>query len=62
MGLSDRGDESIYGSIFSNDVLRITFSIKDENHLSFINVLGNFKNITMGVTTKSDIVLVRKMV
>lgn len=62
MGLTDRGDAGNRESIFSNDVLRIAMSGRNEEHLSVIDVPGIFKNTTAGFTTKSDIALVRKMV
>ena len=65
MGLSGQGEESSSpgaGSTFSNDVLRIEISGPNEEHLSVIDVPGIFKNTTSGVTTKSDIALVRDMV
>ena len=63
MGLSDQQDaNSTRSSIFSNDVLRIEISGKDEEHLSVIDVPGIFKNTTAGLTTKADIALVRNMV
>ena len=47
---------------FSRDVLRIEISGPEQEHLSVIDVLGIFKNTTPGVTTKTDIALVRDIV
>lgn len=47
---------------FSENVLRLEISGPDEDHLSVIDVPGIFKNTTPGVTTKSDIEMVRRMV
>jgi hypothetical protein len=63
MGLSGQEEaNNTCNSIFSNDVLRIEISGKDEEHLSVIDVPGIFKNTTAGLTTKADIALVRNMV
>jgi hypothetical protein len=63
MGLSDWRDASKASeSLFSNDILRIEISGRDEQHLSVIDVPGIFKNTTEGLTTKADIALVRNMV
>ncbi|KAK4862607.1 hypothetical protein LT330_002740 [Penicillium expansum] len=60
MGLST----SIHDGLptFSHDVLRLEIHGPQENHLSVIDVPGIFKTTTPGLTTKSDIVLVRDMV
>ncbi|KAJ5175445.1 uncharacterized protein N7482_001322 [Penicillium canariense] len=47
---------------FSADVLRLEIHGPDENHFSVIDVPGIFKTTTPGVTSKSDIDLVRGMV
>ncbi|EME80001.1 uncharacterized protein MYCFIDRAFT_141872 [Pseudocercospora fijiensis CIRAD86] len=47
---------------FSNDVLRLEISGPDQEHLSVIDVPGIFKSTTVGLTTKTDIDLVRNMV
>ncbi|KGO38852.1 Dynamin [Penicillium expansum] len=60
MGLST----SIHDGLptFSHDILRLEIHGPHENHLSVIDVPGIFKTTTPGLTTKSDIVLVRDMV
>lgn len=47
---------------FSNDVLKIEICGPDQEHLSVIDVPGIFKKTTEGLTTKSDICMVRNMV
>lgn len=47
---------------FSNDVLCLEISGPDQQHLSVIDVPGIFKSTTEGLTTKTDIQLVRNMV
>ncbi|KXT07931.1 hypothetical protein AC579_6692 [Pseudocercospora musae] len=47
---------------FSNDVLRLEISGPGQEHLSVIDVPGIFKSTTFGLTTKTDIDLVRNMV
>lgn len=47
---------------FSDDVLRIEICGPDQEHLSVIDVPGIFKKTTKGLTTKSDISMVRNMV
>lgn len=47
---------------FSDDVLKIEVCGPDQEHLSVIDVPGIFKKTTEGLTTKSDIVMVRNMV
>lgn len=47
---------------FSDDVLKIEICGPDQEHLSVIDVPGIFKKTTEGLTTKSDIRMVRKMV
>ncbi|KAJ5346870.1 uncharacterized protein N7506_000123, partial [Penicillium brevicompactum] len=60
MGLSrSMGDDL---PTFSLDVLRLEITGPHENHLSVIDVPGIFKTITPGLTSKSDIALVRGMV
>lgn len=62
MGLSGNGDKGKQNPTFSNDVLRLEISGPDQEHLSVIDVPGIFKSTTEGVTTKTDIQLVRNMV
>lgn len=47
---------------FSDDVLKIEICGPDQEHLSVIDVPGIFKKTTKGLTTKSDISMVRSMV
>ncbi|KAI9152099.1 Repressible high-affinity phosphate permease [Paramyrothecium foliicola] len=49
------------GSAFSRDVLRVEICGPDAEHLTVIDVPGMFENPTPGVTTKSDIPLVKQM-
>ena len=55
-------DESGSKSTFSNDVLRLEIAGPKEDHLSVIDVPGIFKRTTPGVTTKSDMEMVERMV
>ncbi|KAL8669511.1 MAG: hypothetical protein Q9168_005902 [Polycauliona sp. 1 TL-2023] len=55
-------DESGSKSTFSSDVLRLEISGPKEDHLSVIDVPGIFKRTTSGVTTKSDMEMVERMV
>ena len=47
---------------FSNDVLKIEICGPDQEHLSVIDIPGIFKKTTKGLTTKSDMDMVRAMV
>lgn len=60
MGLSTSVGDNL--PTFSADVLRLEIHGPHENHLSVIDVPGIFKNTTPGLTSKSDIALVRDMV
>ena len=60
MGLAS--DKSGSKSTFSSDVLRLEISGPKEDHLSVIDVPGIFKRTTSGVTTKSDMEMVERMV
>jgi hypothetical protein len=55
-------DESGSKSTFSSDVLRLEISGPKEDHLSVIDVPGIFKRTTLGVTTRSDMEMVERMV
>ena len=55
-------DESGSKSIFSSDVLRLEISGPKEDHLSVIDIPGIFKQTTSGVTTKSDMEMVGRIV
>ncbi|RAL05156.1 dynamin family protein [Aspergillus ibericus CBS 121593] len=50
------------GSVFSKDVLRIELCGPTEDYLTVIDVPGIFRDPTDGITTDSDIELVRDMV
>ena len=60
MGLSTAMEDNL--PTFSSDVLRLEIYGPHENHLSVIDVPGIFKTTTPGLTSKSDITLVRDMV
>ena len=60
MGVSSQPDN--LKSTFSNDVFRLEICGPDEDHLSVIDVPGIFKNTMPGLTSKTDIHLVRNMV
>ncbi len=55
-------DESGSKSTFSSDVLRLEIAGPKEDYLSVIDVPGIFKRTTSGVTTKSDMEMVERMV
>lgn len=59
MGLDSSDPNS---KTFSDDVLKIEVCGPDQEHLSVIDVPGIFKKTTEGLTTKSDIGMVRNMV
>lgn len=59
MGLDSSDPNS---KTFSNDVLKIEICGPDQEHLSVIDVPGIFKKTTEGLTTKSDMDMVRSMV
>jgi hypothetical protein len=60
MGLSTSMGDNL--PTFSSDILRLEIHGPHENHLSVIDVPGIFKTTTPGLTSKSDIALVRDMV
>lgn len=60
MGLSTSMEDNL--PTFSHDILRLEIRGPHENHLSVIDVPGIFKTTTPGLTTKSDIDLVKDMV
>ncbi|PIG84606.1 hypothetical protein AARAC_010920 [Aspergillus arachidicola] len=60
MGLSTMPGDDLPS--FSSDVLRLEIHGPTEDHLSVIDVPGIFKTTTPGLTTKSDIALVRDLV
>ena len=63
MGLGKSG--TIIGDsnrTFADDVLKIEISGPEQQHLSIIDVPGIFKKTTPGVTSKTDMAMVRNMV
>jgi hypothetical protein len=60
MGLSTAMEYNL--PTFSSDVLRLEIHGPHESHLGVIDVPGIFKTTTPGLTSKSDITLVRDMV
>lgn len=60
MGLSASMEDEL--PTFSADVLRLKIIGPHEDHLSVIDVPGIFKTTTPGLTSKSDIAVVRDMV
>lgn len=62
MGIRSASDDPKSGSAFSRDVLRVEISGPTEEHLTVIDVPGMFENATPGLTTTSDIELVKTMV
>ncbi|KAK2766759.1 hypothetical protein FQN54_006073 [Arachnomyces sp. PD_36] len=62
MDLSDPQAKDSGKEAFSDNVLRLEISGPDQDHLSVIDVPGIFKTTTEGVTTKSDMALVERIV
>ncbi|KAH6605361.1 hypothetical protein Trco_007068 [Trichoderma cornu-damae] len=50
------------GNAFSLDVLKVEISGPDADHLTVIDVPGMFETVTPGVTTETDIDLIKNMV
>lgn len=59
MGLDSSGEDV---KTFSDGVLQIDIQGPEQQHLSVIDVPGIFKNTTPGLTTKSDMIMVKNMV
>ncbi|RDA93632.1 hypothetical protein CP533_4914, partial [Ophiocordyceps camponoti-saundersi (nom. inval.)] len=59
---SDEEDNETGVSAFSQDILKIEIHGPEQNHLTVIDVPGIFRNATPGLTTETDITLVRNMV
>lgn len=59
MGLDSSGPNN---KTFSDDVLKVEICGPDQEHLSVIDIPGIFKKTTEGLTTKSDIGMVKSMV
>lgn len=62
MGLKDSRIPDQGADTFSDDVLKIEICGPKQQHLSVIDVPGIFRNTTEGMTTDSDIEVVRNMV
>ena len=62
MGLKEAGTLDQEADTFSDDVLKIEIGGPKQQHLSVIDVPGIFRNPTEGMTTDSDIEVVRNMV
>jgi hypothetical protein len=60
--INDSDEDDIDLVTFSEDILKIEISGPDQNHLTVIDVPGIFRTATPGLTTESDITLVRNMV
>lgn len=62
MGIKLSENDGDGGSAFSLDVLKVEISGPNADHLTVIDVPGMFETVTPGVTTESDIDLVKNMV
>ena len=62
MGLKGSGTSDQRADTFSDDVLKIEICSPRQHHLSVIDVPGIFRNTMEGITTDSDIEVVRNMV
>lgn len=62
MGIKQSEDDADGGSAFSLDVLKVEISGPKADHLTVIDVPGMFETVTPGLTTESDIDLVKNMV
>ncbi|KAK1242851.1 hypothetical protein MKX08_005663 [Trichoderma sp. CBMAI-0020] len=62
MGIRISDDDSNGGSAFSLDILKVEISYPNADHLTVIDVPGMFETVTPGLTTESDIDLVKNMV
>ena len=62
MGLKKIGVPNEAADTFSDDVLKIEICGPKQQHLSVIDVPGIFRNTTAGVTTDTDMEVVRNMV
>ena len=62
MGLKGSGTSDQSADTFSDDVLKIEICGPEQQHLSVIDVPGIFRNTMEGITTDSDIEVVRNMV
>jgi hypothetical protein len=62
MGIKMSEDDNSGGSAFSLDILKVEISYPDADHITIIDVPGMFETVTPGLTTDSDIDLVKNMV
>lgn len=62
MGIKMSDEDGNGGSAFSLDILKVEISYPNADHLTVIDVPGMFETVTPGVTTESDIDLVKNMV
>lgn len=62
MGIRMSDEDGNGGSAFSLDILKVEISYPSADHLTVIDVPGMFETVTPGVTTESDIDLVKNMV
>lgn len=62
MGIKVSETDGDGGSAFSLDVLKVEISGPNADHLTVIDVPGMFETVTPGLTTESDIDLVKNMV
>ena len=62
MGLKEIGVPNEAAETFSDDVLKIEICGPEQQHLSVIDVPGIFRNTTAGLTTDSDMEVVKNMV
>ena len=61
MDLRDKGEDGTKPT-FSEDVLRLEVSGPDQEHFSVVDVPGIFRATTEGQTTKTDRIMVKRMV
>ncbi|KAM0248561.1 hypothetical protein ACHAQJ_009410 [Trichoderma viride] len=62
MGIKMSEDDGDGGSAFSLDVLKVEISGPKADHITVIDVPGMFETVTPGVTTESDIGMIKNMV
>ena len=62
MGLNDNGISNSGANTFSDDVLKIEICGPEQQHMSVVDVPGIFRNTMEGMTTDSDIEIVRSIV
>ena len=61
MGLGEQQNAASKAT-FSEDILKLEVSGPDQEHFSIVNVPGIFRKTTEGVTTKTDMRMVKTMV